>query len=532
MIQREDRLWERARRYMEQGNLIAARISLESLLQRQPSHSAGNLALGSLAWAEGRVREAVAHTLLSAANAPTDNAQLRFEIALGLVRAGESLAASKLLGAVPAIPQADWRVLVNVAGLMRKLGDYATASRVMEQALAQGASGAEVQHFRSVLHTGQGRFADAEDALAECLRLNPGHAQALLDRSLLRKQEVAANHLRELEAAKARVGASSHDRALMGMARYKELEDLGRYDEAWRELAEANATLAKAWPYDPIPRRQWTARISEICTPDFLRAPPDAEIEGPQPIFIVGMPRSGTTLLDRLLGAHPLVRSVGELDDFPAQLRWMADSTDVYGGTMRRRLPDLDYAELGRRYLARTQWRAPGAAFFIDKRPLNQTFAGLIRRALPGARLLRMVRDDVAVCFSNFRTYLGETYAYSYSLDSLAEYAHENARLNSHWHAAMPGQMLDVSYADLVTDTEATMRGVIAFCGLAWNPACLDMTANPATVATPSAIRVRGRIDPGGLDEWRRYAPQLRGLCQSLAYPTPGSDTQMALNDA
>lgn len=531
MTEREDRLWERARRYMEQRNLVAARISLESLLQRNPSHAAGNLALGSLAWAEGRVREAVAHTSAAEANAP-GNAQLCFEIALALVRTGESLAARKLLDTIPAMPQGDWRVLVNVAGLMRKLGDYAEASVVMEQALALGASGSEVQHFRSVLYTGQGMFAEAEDALETCLRMAPGHPQAMLDRSLLRKQTFAVNHLDELEAVRSRSGASSHDRALLGIARYKELEDLERYDEAWCSLAEANALLAETWPYDPKPRRQWTDRISEVCTPAFLRAGQGAVADGPQPIFIVGMPRSGTTLLDRLLGAHPRVRSVGELDDFPAQLRWMADSVDVYGQAVRRRLPDLDYAELGRRYLTHTQWRAPDAAFYIDKRPLNQTFAGLIRRALPGARLLRMVRDDIAVCFSNFRTYLGETYAYSYSLDSLVEYVHENARLNAHWRAAMPGQMLDVSYADLVTDTEATMRRVVAFCGLEWSPACLDTAFNASAIATPSAVRARGKIERGGLDEWRRYALQLEGLRRRLANAPIGSRGIYALNGA
>lgn len=528
----EDRLWERSRRYLQQRNLAAARVSLESLLRREPLHAAGKLALGSLAWTEGHVQEAAAHILAAGvaagANAPI-NAQLCFEIALALVRAGESFAARRLLDTVLAMPQSDWRVLVNVAGLIRKLGDYSAASKVVEQALALGASGPEVQHFRSVLYTGQGRFEEAEQALEACLRLAPGHPQAMLDRSLLRKQTDAGNHLDELDAARARDGISNHARALLGIAKYKELEDLERYDEAWNALTEANAELATLWPYDPKPRQQWTDRILEVCTPDFLRVPQGASVESPQPIFIVGMPRSGTTLLDRLLGAHPRVQSVGELDDFPAQLRWIADAVDVYGETVRQGLPDFDYAELGRRYLEHTQWRAPGKAFYIDKRPLNQTFAGLIRRALPGARLLRMVRDDSAVCFSNFRTYLGETYAYSYSLDSLVGYARENARLNAHWHAAMPGQMLDVSYADLVTDTAATMRRVLSFCGLEWDPACLDTAANPATVATPSAIRVRGEVDRAGLDEWRRYEAQLERPRQLFAN-SPAVHLDLPLN--
>lgn len=515
MTDRVDRLWERARSYAQAGNAAATRISLESLLQRQPRHAAANLMLSCVAWEEGRMREAAACALAATAEPPPDPG-LQLDIARALVDAGEAQAALHLLAGRTLTGSGEWRIAFNVAGLMRKIGDYEGATRLMERAAAAGAQGPEFEYFRGELYTALGQLDHAEAAFDACIRFAPGNGQAMLNRSLLRRQTAAANHLGEIGRARNQVAAGSHVHAVLGIAEYKELQDLGRYDEAWSALTEANASLARHWKYDPAVLRTWTDRVIEACTADFLRAGGRPPATGPQPIFIFGMPRSGTTLLDRLLGAHPRVRSVGELDDFPAQLRWLANSRDTLGTRVRQALPALDYAELGARYLDHTQWRAPDHAFYIDKRPWNQFVAGLIRRALSGARMLRMVRDGTAVCFSNFRTYLGESFAYSYTIDSLVEYTRQCARINAYWNAAMPGQVMDVSYAALVTEPEATMRKVLDFCGLEWDPACLSTAANKAAVATPSAVRVRGDIDRAGLGEWRHYATHLEGLRRGL----------------
>jgi hypothetical protein len=239
---------------------------------------------------------------------------------------------------------------------------------------------------------------------------------------------------------------------------------------------------------------------------------------GPAPIFIVGLPRSGTTLLERVLGSHSLVASAGELTDFPRQLRWVADrhGHSIVDEALLDAMPGVDFELLGRRYLQQSQWRANGKPFYIDKLPPNFMLIGCIRRALPHARVVHMVRDPMDVCFSNYRAMFGDAYAYSYDLDALSHHYHQYDRLMRHWRETMPGFVIDVSYSSLVLDTERTCRELLAACGLPFEDACLDHTRNRASVATLSSAQVRQPIHPRGLREWERYAVQLQGLRSML----------------
>jgi len=250
-------------------------------------------------------------------------------------------------------------------------------------------------------------------------------------------------------------------------------------------------------------------------TPEFLK-PANVVHEGPQPIFIIGMPRSGTTVVDRLLGNHPDVTLAGELDDFALQLRWAANHQSTLDDIVLERLPRIDYAELGRRYLDQTQWRAQGKPYFTDKLPRNWMVAGLIAKALPQARIVHLVRDPMAVCFSNFRVMFADAFAHIYDLDALASHYLQYRRVVEHWQAAMPDRILDVVYSDLVQQPEATMRRVVDFCGLDWDPACVDLTANESAVATLSTAQVREPIHARALEEWRHYEKQLAPLKRAL----------------
>jgi hypothetical protein len=204
------------------------------------------------------------------------------------------------------------------------------------------------------------------------------------------------------------------------------------------------------------------------------------------------------------------------LVDFGNQLHWAADTSHTQGQAFLARLPDLDLAEVGRRYLAQTQWRARGKAFYIDKQPPNWVLAGLIHAALPHARLLHMARDPIDLCFSNWRAFFGDTYAYSYDMAGLAAYHQVYLRTMAHWREVMPNAILDVSYADLVSEPEAVMRRVFAHCGLQWEPGCLDMRSNAAPVATLSAAQVRTPLHARAFGEWRRYQSQLEPLRRAL----------------
>jgi hypothetical protein len=255
--------------------------------------------------------------------------------------------------------------------------------------------------------------------------------------------------------------------------------------------------------------------------------PRSVTFDGPTPIFIVGMPRSGTTLLDHMLSAHSAVTSAGEINDFHRQLHWLADVAPRGNQSLLKvleRTGQLDFDELGARYLMQTQWRAAGSKYFIDKLPINVRMVPFIRRALPRSPILHLVRDPMDVCYSNLKAMFGTASPYCYDMKAVSHYYGQYARLTNHWSAALPGAMLDVSYAGLVCDPQTTMRRVLAHCGLEIEAACLRPELNTSPVATPSSAQVRESIHTRSIAQWHRYAKHLEPLRQALAAelePTP-----------
>ncbi|WHZ20405.1 MAG: hypothetical protein OJF55_002554 [Rhodanobacteraceae bacterium] len=516
-----DDLWRRAQVLMGAGETATARRILETLLYKQPGHAAAHMTLSHIAWADGRVRDAARHALDAALDPPAEPMAI-IAVAMALLRAGETLAARACLEH-PALVRADaGRVLMFHAGVRRELGEDAEALRLLARAHELGVDGAEFRFARGLEFLICGHPRQAQDDFEATLRMDPAACAPTLELARLRKQTPEHNHLDDFNRRQFLVAQGSQDHAALEFARYKELEDIGRYDEAWEALAKANSIMRVLHPWAPVDALRQVDRLIETCTPAFFRSEPDHH-EGPRPVFVFGLPRSGTTLLDRLLGSHSQVISAGELEDFARQLCWAADQRVMLDARMLDRLSELDYREMGHRYLAQTRWRARSARFFIDKQPWHYMIAGLIHRALPQARLLHMVRDPMDVCFSNFRAMLGARYAYSFDLQTLAGHFHQYRRLMAHWHAVMPGAIMDVSYRDLVGDTEATMRKVVKFCGLDWESACLDPSRNTTPVGTLSAVQARGAIHGGTFGAWRRYERQLAPLRTALNAGFPES---------
>ena len=510
-----DRHWKRARRYLADGNLDAAQACLESVLARDPNDAEAHLRLSDIAWQHDRVRDSARHAL-EAARLVEVEAEKLVMVAEALLRAGEvvatrALLAHPLLARTRSIP-----ALLHMAGQRSALNENAEALALSERAIAAGARGPEMHFQRGVHLLFNNRMGEAEAELRECVRLDPRLGRAWQELSRLRKQTDTDNHLQALQQALAGVAPGSYEHASIEFARYKELEDLGRYDEAWQALARGNALMYARHRHDPAFTERLFAELARTCTAEFLR-PVAANIDGAQPIFIIGMPRSGTTLLDRMLGNHSQVAAAGELDDFARQMRWCADHCSTLDDTVIARLPGFDFAELGRRYLEQTRWRAAAKPHYTDKLPRNWMVAGLIAKALPGARLLHLVRDPMDVCFSNFRALFADAFAHIYDLDALASHYRVYRRTMAHWHAVLPGRILDVPYADLVRDPDATLRKVLAFCGLDWEPGCADITRNRSAVSTLSAAQVREPVHSRFIDAWRRYEEQLAPLARALA---------------
>lgn len=510
-------LWQEAQRLIVAGDLSAAYNCLERLVQADPWHVPARLLLASVILAQGRLRGATEQAKFAAFALP-DDADLICRVAQCLVKTGEVNAARACMQHAAVRASRSGPALAALAHIHQGLGQHEESLAMMDRARACGFDNPDFRYFRAIQLQFNGRIKEAEAELEACLQLGPTYGRASLMLARLHRVTESTQHLDFIRARLQNVEAGSEDHAAFEFAQYKEQEDLGHGDEAWAALQRANALMHARLGHSSSEEAALFDALIARCTPDFV-APHRQPLGGPMPIFIIGMPRSGTTLLERILGNHSQVTSAGELPDFSRQLRWVADQHGhrLIDEALIAKADDIDFAEVGRRYLQQTQWRAEGRAWYVDKLPPNYLLAGFIHRALPQARILHMVRDPMDVCFSNYRALFGDSFAYSYSFDTLAAHYRQYQRLMQHWHRVMPGAILDVPYDMLVTDTEAAARRVLDHCGLPFEPGCLETTRDSAPVATLSSAQVREPIHQRALQEWRRYEAQLLPLQAALS---------------
>lgn len=517
-MSRIDTLWRKAEQHLRDGLVAPAKATLESLLAHDPDQPRVHLVLGGIAWKHDRIREATEHGL-AASRCNLTSPEIVCDVIAALVQVGESAAASRLFTHRKLIEGGlAVSILMRLSGQAQINGEHERALEFLERARNSGAEGSDFQCYLGVQLTFNGRLDEAERALESCTQDNPAAGRAGLFLSRLRKQTAEHNHLANLSKGLTTVRRGSEEHAALEFARYKELEDLGSYEEAWQALANANRVVHEIVRHDRASEAAAMARLVE-CSRGWEACESTIEREGPCPIFIVGMPRSGTTLLDRIMGNHSQVANAGELGDFGWQLRWVVDHrTPAYPDALTLdRLADIDFAVLGRRYLQHTQWRAGGKPFYVDKLPANWVLSGLVARALPNARILHLVRDPMDVCFSNFRAFLGYSYPYAYDLASLAQHYLDYRRVMTHWQRAFPDRIMNVAYSDLVEDPSKVSEQVFAFCGLQFEPGCTDLTRNQGAVATLSMIQVRQSIHRRNFGQWRPYTKWLRPLKDALA---------------
>jgi hypothetical protein len=363
-----------------------------------------------------------------------------------------------------------------------------------------------------------GDMEGARDQYEACLALQPTHWQAHLGLSQLERQTCERNHLERLQGQLAQVGDDRIGRMYLNLALSKEYEDLGELDRSFDHLRSGKAAGLGTSDYD-------YARDEDLFAS--LMSAFEAPLEGPpgspsaEPIFIIGMPRSGTTVVDRILSSHPDVHSAGELSNFGVLLKRATGSRTP--GLLDRdtiaRARHLDWNRLGAAYIASTRPGTGHSARFIDKLPHNFLYAGYIARALPNARIICLRRNPMDSCLSNFRQLFelsSSFYEYSFDLLGTGRYYILFDRLIAHWRRVMPGRILEVRYEDLVESQEEQSRALLAHCGLDWHPDCLRFEENAAPVATASAVQVRSPMYRSALQRWKRYETQLAPLRELL----------------
>lgn len=364
-----------------------------------------------------------------------------------------------------------------------------------------------------------GDFEQAEHDFDRQLQLQPQAGHAMYRRATLRRQTPERNHVDEIERRRAAgIHEPTHDAwALYALG--KEQEDLGEYEKSFAAVAEGARKLRGMLQYDVIAEAAALRAVSGAWTAEVM-ARPDAGYGDDGAIFIVGMPRTGTTLAERLLVQSGQVRSAGELLDFAslfgmAAQRRLADDPTLASGAQAS--TGIDFAALGREYMRGAREAANGSARFIDKTPFNFLYCGAIRKALPDARIIHLTRDPLDCCYAVFKTVFFRAYNFSYDLDELAEYYIAYHRMMRHWHEVMPGQILDVRYEDLVNDTENQARRMYEWCGLDWNPRALAVPeAGTVAFKTASAAQVREPVHQRSVNSAEPHREHLMPLIRRL----------------
>jgi len=437
----------------------------------------------------------------------------RAQCLLALGRRGDAgLAATATL----ARASADAALLDALGSLFSFLGDQHRALEAFERAVAIAPDNAHFLFNRATVYRFLGRLADAEADYDRVVALRPDDFEAYKNRTDLRTQTPARNHVAELERLVARGFANWNGEVQIRHALAKEYEDLGRYAESFEQLSLGARKRREHLRYDvatDVATVDWI--IEAFARVPRAPGPPPAARRHGGPLFIVGLPRSGTTLVDRILSSHSAVCSAGELSDFALALVARVRGENGHAELSRRELvarsAHIDFGALGREYLARARAVA-GEGTFTDKMPLNYLYCGIIRQALPDAKIVHLTRHPLAAGYAMYKTLFKDGYPFSYDLVDIGRYYVGYRRLMRHWDEVMPGVIHHVEYERLVADQSGQTRRLLDFCGLEWQDACLDFHRNASPTTTASAAQIRRPIYDSSVAQWRHYATELAPL--------------------
>ena len=499
------------------GDLESARALLERAVGSEPGDASVRSNLGHLLQALGRGSEALSHYREALRLEPAHRSA-RYNLGKALQGLGEFAAAEECFEALCAIAADDagaWTAL----GLARQdAGKSEQAAESLRRALAIDPRHAEAHNGLGTLHLERGAFAEAQAAFEAALRCDPAFSPALAN--LVQTRRIGpqdADLLARLRTLSARQGLTSDEAAHLHFALGKAHEELGECERAFAHYREGNRQRRRQVRYDPQAARGRVEALARRFDAAFFARHAGHGHPSPLPVFIVGMPRSGTSLVEQILASHPECFGAGELPHLGALARSLASRPGPAGGTG---LDAEALASLGRSYLAALPAEAAGAARVTDKMPANYLHLGLAAAILPRARVVWCRRDAMDVCFSMYAQHFThqDAYPYAWDLDDIASEYLACERLMTHWTRTLPLPLHEVRYERLVEDQAGETAALLAFCGLPFDARCLRFHETERRVRTASHWQVRQPLYRASLARWRRFERQLAPLRAALGY--------------
>ncbi len=467
----------------------AAEALLDRALALAPYYSRARRDLVRVLMAQGKNVKALPHIKRLQAEEPRD-AHHRVVMALCLGSIGEYDRALPIYDSAKKEIYADPKLLINYAYALR----YA------------------------------GRRAESVQACRAGIALRPNLGQAWWSLANLKNEKFSDDDLRAMRRGLDDTGISLEDRYSLHYALGAALEQEGDYEGSFAHYSQGAALKREEQGHNAA---NWTHEMQRAAA--FFTAGRLGELTphghpDPAPIFILGLPRAGSTLIEQILSSHSLVEGTQELPEIATIVRDVGRSfnlgpSSVYPERLARMAP-AEIAALGARFIENTRiYRKTDKPFFIDKMPANWAYIGLIRAVLPNAKIIDARRQPMASCFSSFKQLFSSGAGYSYDLTDLGQYYNDYLDLTAHFNAAEPGRIHRVIYENMVDDTETEIRKLLDYCGLPFEPACLRFWESKRAVATPSSEQVRQPIFRQGLEQWRHYAPWLGPLQTALDRP-------------
>lgn len=361
-----------------------------------------------------------------------------------------------------------------------------------------------------------GEMEEAKTIYQELLQKVPTHQHNHLTLARLEKAK-DREHIEQMKAVLEATRLPPDRNIFMYYAIGKELEDLGEWDEAFEYFRKAGDAVASIAEYDIESDIALIDKTIEVCNADWLASKAGSGIDTGNrktPIFVVGLPRTGTTLADRIIASHSKVQSVGETQFMQMVLRRESgiESDEKMTPEMIAACAGLDIDVIGRGYMDMLAYRLGDEPMFVDKLPFNILYLGFITKAFPDARIVRMKRNPMDSCFSMYKQVFTWAYKFSYTLEGLGRYYVAHQRLVDHWRETLKDRFIEVEYEALVADQENQTRRLLDKLGLEFEEACLEFDKNEAATSTASSIQVRQKIYTGSVNRWKRYEKQLQPL--------------------
>jgi tetratricopeptide (TPR) repeat protein len=474
-----------AETFSRMGRYEAAELVLEHALRLDPTHDGGRFAFAHALFHQQRGADAVA-------------------------------ALQPLLAKYPS--ETPYKNLL--AACLNLLGDFEQAIRINEELLATHSRQPKIWlNYGHALRT-VGRRDEAIAAYKRCIALAPSLGDAYWSIANLKVASFTPEEVAAMSDQLGRADLSAEDRLHLHYALGKALEDRGEMAGAFDNYSAGAELRRAAAPYDADETAALTERSIALFTPSFFAAAKGG-CNATDPIFIVGLPRSGSTLIEQILASHSAVEGTMELSDIGLIAKSLKGSqpdgsASPYPNTLAGLSVD-QLTALGEKFLADTRVHRPlGRPFFTDKMPNNFQHVGLIQLILPNAKIIDARRHPLGACFSAFKQHFAQGQNFSYDLVDLGRYYRDYVRLMAHYDAVLPGRIHRVIYEDMVEDTEGVVRRLLDYCGLPFEDACLKFYENDRAVRTVSSEQVRKPIFRGGLDQWTRFEPWLGPLKSAL----------------